>query len=385
MPTAWRHTISTKLSEKNGIEKAQKFFRHSSSAVTKHYVHVLSDYEKALIKEMEKKTANENVFQEDSLNYINRLPLFSGTINKNKEFIEFEFNKLECVAEKEIFKSKTADNDKFILKEISINKENEPNPTSNPMKEVGQDHWFIKNIEKDFELENSKINNPSISFGQSLSESQTKSIEISQKIIDPKVNEKIMGNLYEMPTNSMDSSNKIKITPNKFQSSNELEIKTNKKSKKMIPKMKNIKKLDKSCPNKEFYELYIDQKVCKVCNKGDNENELLLCDMCDDAYHFRCLSIKIFDFTEERKWFCLKCLGKDIYDQKTISRIYSHQLINSKENHYKNKYFEPQLEKSKAFFRLPKYSKQIESQKENLMKSLQLKGMKFSDDLCLHS
>eukprot|EP00249_Psilotum_nudum_P009467 c21955_g1_i2 orf=40-687(-) len=50
--------------------------------------------------------------------------------------------------------------------------------------------------------------------------------------------------------------------------------------------------------------------VCKNCRRGDGEQEMLLCDGCDEAYHMYCLC-PILVRVPKGTWFCPVCSKKD--------------------------------------------------------------------------
>lgn len=49
--------------------------------------------------------------------------------------------------------------------------------------------------------------------------------------------------------------------------------------------------------------------MCAVCSKGDNEEYMLLCDGCDDAFHTFCLIPALTDIPKG-DWRCPKCVAK---------------------------------------------------------------------------
>ncbi|KAI7883965.1 hypothetical protein K492DRAFT_205018 [Lichtheimia hyalospora FSU 10163] len=54
-------------------------------------------------------------------------------------------------------------------------------------------------------------------------------------------------------------------------------------------------------------------QVCEICNTGDNEDSILLCDGCDSGYHMYCLNPPL-QTVPKSDWFCVKCLtasGRD--------------------------------------------------------------------------
>ena len=54
---------------------------------------------------------------------------------------------------------------------------------------------------------------------------------------------------------------------------------------------------------------YVDKYMCHVCNRGDGEEAMLLCDGCDDAFHTYCLLPPLTDIPRG-DWRCPKCVAK---------------------------------------------------------------------------
>jgi hypothetical protein len=46
--------------------------------------------------------------------------------------------------------------------------------------------------------------------------------------------------------------------------------------------------------------------VCAICESGDAEETMLLCDQCDSGYHTTCL--ELLDIPPCENWFCQQCL-----------------------------------------------------------------------------
>lgn len=59
--------------------------------------------------------------------------------------------------------------------------------------------------------------------------------------------------------------------------------------------------------------------VCLICNRGDSEENMLLCDGCDDSYHTFCLMPPIVEIPKG-DWRCPKCTVEE------VSEIYSFQF-----------------------------------------------------------
>lgn len=68
-------------------------------------------------------------------------------------------------------------------------------------------------------------------------------------------------------------------------------VKLSKETEQFIQKVRTVfKKLNKKNPSAENHkEQYIEEKLCEKCFLPEKENLLLLCDVCDDAYHTYCL------------------------------------------------------------------------------------------------
>lgn len=69
--------------------------------------------------------------------------------------------------------------------------------------------------------------------------------------------------------------------------------------------------------SKSYYE-YLQKKVCEKCRISERDDQLLLCDYCDDAYHSYCLQTVLVDVEEmaDRKdlsWACPIC-EKELVD-----------------------------------------------------------------------
>lgn len=63
--------------------------------------------------------------------------------------------------------------------------------------------------------------------------------------------------------------------------------------------------LDKT-PEYASNNLEYETIFCKKCSLGDNDQKLIICEKCLDAYHIYCLEVTIDDIPEE-DWFCENC------------------------------------------------------------------------------
>ena len=53
----------------------------------------------------------------------------------------------------------------------------------------------------------------------------------------------------------------------------------------------------------------IMKAFCQLCDCGDNEDELLLCDGCDKGFHTYCFKPKLDDIPDG-DWYCYECVNK---------------------------------------------------------------------------
>ena len=61
----------------------------------------------------------------------------------------------------------------------------------------------------------------------------------------------------------------------------------------------------------DWWESRFEEKdiVCNICNKGDNEEVLLLCDECSDGSHTYCIGLS---HIPQNNWYCQNCQEKKI-------------------------------------------------------------------------
>lgn len=65
----------------------------------------------------------------------------------------------------------------------------------------------------------------------------------------------------------------------------------------------------KICYDSETFDP-LAKYVCWICNKGDGEEYMLLCDECDDGYHMFCLMPPL-NSIPEGDWCCPKCVAEE--------------------------------------------------------------------------
>ncbi|XP_043944415.1 lysine-specific demethylase 5A [Protopterus annectens] len=89
---------------------------------------------------------------------------------------------------------------------------------------------------------------------------------------------------------------------------------------------------------------FIDMYVCLVCNSGDDEDRLLLCDGCDDSYHTFCLIPPLHD-VPKGDWRCPKCLTEECskpheaFGFEQAVREYTLQSFGEMADNFKSDYF----------------------------------------------
>jgi len=57
---------------------------------------------------------------------------------------------------------------------------------------------------------------------------------------------------------------------------------------------------------KAQWENWYDNIRCQICDRGDQEDKMLLCDGCDCGYHMHCISPILVSYPKG-KWFCNGC------------------------------------------------------------------------------
>jgi len=73
---------------------------------------------------------------------------------------------------------------------------------------------------------------------------------------------------------------------------------------------KSIDHVSRTQPSAEAGQVgYLLMKTCERCNDIDNDDLLLLCDICDDAYHIFCLTPPLKQIPpDDQEWLCPACL-----------------------------------------------------------------------------
>ena len=133
----------------------------------------------------------------------------------------------------------------------------------------------------------------------------------------------------------------------------------NNKTSNVPAKEQNVAKESESAP------ITVDQIICTLCRKGDQDDRLLLCDSCDCAYHTFCL-IPPLPYVPQGDWSCPKCVSKELskpidpYGFLQSSTQYTLKTFGEMADSFKTNYFRRPLneisteEVEKEFWRLTK-------------------------------
>ena len=85
----------------------------------------------------------------------------------------------------------------------------------------------------------------------------------------------------------------------------------------------NDKKVCKACYEvcKKRYELSL--VICKICKteNAETDDQLLLCDKCDQGYHTFCIDPPLTSIPTDDKWFCSPCMKKKRKSSKETALI----------------------------------------------------------------
>lgn len=88
----------------------------------------------------------------------------------------------------------------------------------------------------------------------------------------------------------------------------------------------------------------IDQIVCSICGRGDEEASMLLCDGCDDSYHTFCLIPPLSEIPKG-DWRCPRCVAEEVckpqeaFGFEQAQREYTLQEFGEKADQFKQDYF----------------------------------------------
>ncbi|XP_074378751.1 putative Histone-lysine N-methyltransferase ATXR5 [Apium graveolens] len=75
------------------------------------------------------------------------------------------------------------------------------------------------------------------------------------------------------------------------------------------PKEKYIEDLLKATKVVVAPHIYYNELTCKICGFGDKEDQILICDDCDNGFHMKCLRPAVLEIPPEN-WYCDGCRSK---------------------------------------------------------------------------
>lgn len=84
--------------------------------------------------------------------------------------------------------------------------------------------------------------------------------------------------------------------------------------------------------------------ICHNCGRGDNEENMLLCDGCDDSYHTFCLMPPLTEIPKG-DWRCPKCVAEEVskpmeaFGFEQAQREYTLQQFGEMADQFKSDYF----------------------------------------------
>ena len=120
--------------------------------------------------------------------------------------------------------------------------------------------------------------------------------------------------------------------------------KTNEKYKEYFNKDGELLEIPSGKDNFFNIHSFIDDYKCKVCDNGDDEDCMLLCDQCDASYHTFCL-IPPLAGIPPGDWRCPKCVAKECnkpletYGFEQAKKIYTLEDFSEMADKFKEDYF----------------------------------------------
>lgn len=93
-----------------------------------------------------------------------------------------------------------------------------------------------------------------------------------------------------------------------------------------------------------FSLIQLAKYICHNCGRGDNEENMLLCDGCDDSYHTFCLMPPLTEIPKG-DWRCPKCVAEEVskpmeaFGFEQAQREYTLQQFGEMADQFKSDYF----------------------------------------------
>ena len=92
------------------------------------------------------------------------------------------------------------------------------------------------------------------------------------------------------------------------------------------------------------FNFQLAKYMCQNCNKGDAEEQMLLCDGCDDSYHTFCLMPPLAEIPKG-DWRCPKCIAAEVckpmeaFGFEQAQKEYTLQTFGEMSDQFKSDYF----------------------------------------------
>ncbi len=58
-----------------------------------------------------------------------------------------------------------------------------------------------------------------------------------------------------------------------------------------------------------IYDEALRGKPCALCHGLDEEDEMLVCDRCNQPWHKKCVKVKLGSMLHDGPWYCVCCKG----------------------------------------------------------------------------
>ena len=111
------------------------------------------------------------------------------------------------------------------------------------------------------------------------------------------------------------------------------------------PNITLMMKLQKAKVIDQVYSVFqLAKYMCQNCGKGDAEEQMLLCDGCDDSYHTFCLMPPLAEIPKG-DWRCPKCVAAEVskpmeaFGFEQAQKEYTLQSFGEMADQFKSDYF----------------------------------------------